>query len=281
MFWCRSSSVARTRALRCGGARGGGGFVPGFTLIEILVVIAIIAILASLLLPVLSLGKAKGKRMACVNNLKQFVFSTQMYSADNDGKLVENVPMTNGPAANAPNSWVPGNMMAAADATNQALIRQGKLFPYASQIGIYHCPADTSQSGGGPRVRSYSMNSWMGSRTMEREPSGYGYGDGYYRTFVRESEVAAAGPSRLWTIADEHEATIDDAWFLVTMDDSRPFASFPATRHDHGFALNFADGHVETYKLRDPNTRGPSAQGVQISKMNSDWLRLKSVTTVR
>jgi prepilin-type N-terminal cleavage/methylation domain-containing protein len=253
--------------------------VTGFTLIEILVVIVIIAILATLLLPVLSSGKAKGKRVACLNNLKQFVFSAQMYSADNDGKLVENVPMTNGPAVGTTNSWVPGNMMVAADATNQALIRQGKLFPYASQVATYHCPADMSQSRGVPRVRSYSMNGWMGSRTMEREPGGYW--DRYYRTFVRESEIAAAGPATLWTIADENEATIDDAWFLVTMDDSRPFASFPATRHDHGYALNFADGHVETYKLRDPNSQASYGQGAQISKMNSDWLRLKSVTTIR
>jgi len=251
----------------------------GFTLIEVLVVIAIIAILAAMLLPVLSLGKAKGRRIACLNNLKQFVFSTQMYSADNDGKLVENVPLTNGPAAVTTNSWVPGNMMVAADSTNQALIRQGKLFPYASQVATYRCPADTSQTGGVPRVRSYSMNSWMGSRTMER---GFGYGDGYYRTFVRESEIATAGPATLWCIADEHEVTIDDAWFLVTMDDTRPFASFPAMRHDHGYALNFADGHVETYKLRDPNSQPPVAQaGGQIGKMNFDWLRLKSVTTIR
>jgi len=277
MLWCRSSSFVRTRALRCGGARGGGRFVGGFTLIEILVVIAIIAILAALLLPVLSLGKAKGKRVGCLNNLRQFALSTQMYNADNDGKLVENLPLDAG--AQATNSWVRGNMKVAADATNQALLRQGKLFPYASQVATYRCPADTSQSAGVPRVRSYSMNSWMGSRYMEREPGGYQ--GSYYRTFVRESEIAVAGLATLWTIGDEHEATIDDAWFWVTMDDSRPFASFPATRHDHGYALNFADGHVETYKMRDPNSQPPGGFGVQINKMNSDWLRLKSVTTIR
>jgi type II secretory pathway pseudopilin PulG len=238
-------------------------------LIELLLVIAIIAILASLLMPALATAKFKGKRTACLSNLKQSALSFQMYSADNGGKLARNYPL----AESGGNCWVLGDMKVSYDATNTAIIRQGKLFPYANQVTLYRCPTDPSRVNDEPRVRSYSMNGWIGSRYMEtyQRPSGF-------RTFVRDSELSAAGPAMLWVIADEHEVSIDDAWFLVTMDDSRPFASFPATRHERGYGLNFADGHAEFYKLRDPPTQ--LADG-QTSPYNSDWQRLKQVTTIR
>jgi len=231
-----------------------------------------IAVLAALLLSALVAAKARAKEAICLNNLNQLTLAAQIYAADNDGKLAENHSLSN---SRATNSWVLGNMQNSHDATNVTLLRQSKLFPYAHNEGLFHCPADDSQSGGVPRVRSYSMNSWMGSRDMETAP----YSPTGYRTFVKDSELARAGAGTLWYIADEDVTTIDDGWFLVTMDDSQPFASFPATRHFRGYGLNFVDGHTEIYRLRDPNSRANMSAATV--KNNTDWVELKQVTTFK
>lgn len=241
----------------------------GFTLLELLVVVAIMALIAALLLPALSAAKGRANTAGCVNNLRQLLLGWKMYADDNNGVLAVNVPLPE----NTP-AWVTANFSIPGQKTNPAILLQGLVFPYVRNPALYHCPADTTMTNGAPCVLSYAMNGWMGSRTMN-QPQLSGY-ESSYRTFVRESEISVIGAaSRLWVISDEDPSTLNDGWFLVTMDNSRPFASFPGIRHQHGSGMAFADGHAQIFKLRNP----ASVPGTQISAANTDWLLLKQITT--
>lgn len=239
-----------------------------FTLIELLVVITIIAILAAVLVPVLTPAKAKAKSAGCLNNLRQLALGWTMYADDNNGTLVGNLPQPN-----PETSWVNGYFSPQFPATNQAIIRQGKLYAYVANPSVFHCPADTAQIAGVPNVLSYSMNGWMGSRTMNQ---GQLTVSSTYRTFARESEISAiSATARLWVFSDEDSSTLNDGWFMVTMDDRQPFASFPGVHHQHGGGMTFADGHAQIFKLHDPAT----VPGKYISAANADWILFKQMTT--
>jgi prepilin-type N-terminal cleavage/methylation domain-containing protein/prepilin-type processing-associated H-X9-DG protein len=84
-----------------------------FTLVELLVVIAIIAILASLLLPGLASARDKGRKAACLSNLRQIGIAVLNYATDNDGKIPfgpKAPPFTN-PADFYPSTGAPTSLI--------------------------------------------------------------------------------------------------------------------------------------------------------------------------
>jgi type II secretory pathway pseudopilin PulG len=67
-----------------------------FMFVELLVVIAVVAILAGMLLPALAKAKQKAQRINCVNNLKQVGLAFRIWSGDNGDKHPPNVSTNKG-----------------------------------------------------------------------------------------------------------------------------------------------------------------------------------------
>ncbi len=132
-----------------------------FTLIELLVVIAIIAILAAMLLPVLGRAKETGRRISCLNNLKQLSLAAQMYVNDNQG---------NYPPRSGTDRW------------------PDKLYDnYGKNIQLLLCLSETETpdtAGSNPSnnvadasPRSYIMNGWNDYFQNATDPQGLNSGD--------------------------------------------------------------------------------------------------------
>ena len=73
-----------------------------FTLIELLIVIAIIAILAAILLPVLAKAKERALRVSCANNLREYGTALKIYANDSN----DNLPNTYSAANPTPANWL-------------------------------------------------------------------------------------------------------------------------------------------------------------------------------
>lgn len=109
----------------------------GFTLIELMVVIAIIALMAALLFPALSRAKESGRRTACASHLRQLGVALAIYAGENEGWY---------PAATMAQHW------------------PAQLFRNYESFGVLLCPSDPAPRAANAGLRpdeaprSYVMN---------------------------------------------------------------------------------------------------------------------------
>ena len=233
---------------------GVAGSLPAsaFTLIELLVVITIIAILAALLLPVLSKAKIAAKKAPCMSNQRQLATTWVMYANDNNDQLVANGISD---ASVAKKLWVQGAFTHTLDNTNSALMLDPNFALFANYlhtIRVYVCPTDRATVKIGnqlyDKIRSYSLNNYLGwTGDWDRRLSTS------YKVFQKFSEVGRKMPDGVFTFMDVNPDSICWPFFGVKMDIDSYF-NFPNSSHNRGGVISFADAHVEYHRWRDPRT---------------------------
>lgn len=166
-----------------------------FTLIEILAVVAIVALLVAILLPAISRARDQARGVACRSNLKQLMAGQLMYVAEQkvlpgthglfwmqllfgqewsrpagvtwDGARDKLVVLTYTPAYQQPYSRDPE--------FNSDVPARGTLYRYTKSPSVYLCPSDlpgladdTALGGGGNGRLSYSVNAYIGYQAPEQ-----------------------------------------------------------------------------------------------------------------
>ena len=246
----------------------------GFSLIELLVVVAVIAILAALLLPALNKAKLRACGVHCMNNNRQLALGWIMYAHDNNDRIVYASDDGSG-TANPKNqyAWTQQHLDFTTDPKNwdiNADITLGPLWPYYRNASIYKCCADhsyiTVNGARKPRVRSISMNLYLGGFAGQMLNVWLANGSQYsQQLFLRLHQVSsrgAPGAAKTFLFLDEREDVINWGNYYTEMLGFSPrnpaqyqfTVDLPGFYHHRACGFSFCDGHAEIHRWHDDRT---------------------------
>jgi competence protein ComGC len=250
-----------------------------FSLPELCVLIACVAVLFSLLVPALAATKTQSASAGCLSNLRQLMTGWEMYREESRDFLMSNAPL--GSTGN--NGWINGNgaeaWVAAMGNTNASFYTNAVMWRYVkNNLSVFRCPGDVVPSANGTRIRSYSMNGQVGFVNL-----GYSSSSGW-RNYIKSSDIFRPSPAGLFVFADESPMTINDGY--LQSDLNQPdFPDVPASYLDGACGFSFADGHGEIHRWQTSVLLIPLQYGLTLTQpisttgQNADWIWLRSHTS--
>ncbi|NOS70472.1 MAG: prepilin-type cleavage/methylation domain-containing protein [Verrucomicrobia bacterium] len=251
-----------------------------FTFVELLVVVAVLALGAILLVPAMARTQLDSRSARCLNNHGQLARAWLMYASDNNDKLATSYASV----SSSQPSWAPGllDWDLTPDNTNTVLLTDPRYSILATYFGkdarLFKCPADQYVSGiqrtrgWKERIRSISQNVYAGNGSSGFDPG--------YALVRKLTGLVNPKPAETWISIDEHGDSINDGIFFAPY--STGWIDLPAHYHDGGAGVAFADGHTEMHRWQGSVLKFPAPLSMFISvpPVTNDpdilWLRFRT-----
>jgi prepilin-type N-terminal cleavage/methylation domain-containing protein len=201
-----------------------------FTLVELLVVIALITILAALLFPAITAAKDKAKRASCMNNLRQINTGLRMYCDDSTDKAPRTPGTANSPGLN----WT--------GYKNLMKSYVGLKGSSSSQEKVFACPADTFHYD-----FTTNFGTYVAQSLHDQPPDylSYAFNGGNARTNSNAPGIAGRTLASIknpvnTVLVTEAPALIPYSWHGPKL----PFSPENAIFNNAKDMVSFVDGHV-------------------------------------
>jgi len=244
----------------------------GFTVTELIVVVAVIALIVALILPALGTVRSKARTMKCLTNQRSITMANYAYAGANNSRFAS--PRTdsygmlyvNGTTLNnaSQHCWVKaeGANVVSNAYEKPSAIEQGSLYPYIGDVNTYVSPDEPTNpyasniSSTSTRVRSYSINALLGTTHPDELPDF----DGDFTSTMNgvTPQLSAYNSTTIGTIKspqrmmstlveDDSVAYNNEGWLVLPQ--MANWIDWPAPWRPDAITLSYVDGSTESYEL--------------------------------
>lgn len=213
-----------------------------FSLVELLVVVAIIMVLASLLLPTLARGKQSAERIRCVNNLRQLGLATHLYWDENGGNCFR----FGGTSTNGGQLYWFGWIQNGEEGNRAFDASQGALYPYLRGRGIELCPSFRYDNS---RLKLKATGATFGygyNLSLSAPPNRSPVNLGQVLRPEAKALLADAAQINTWQAPASPNNPLLEEWYFIDTSTNQPNGHF---RHHGKAEVQFCDGHAGLEKM--------------------------------
>ena len=199
----------------------------GFTLIEMLIVLVIIAQLTAIILPVFSRARESARRASCAGNLKQIGLGIELYAADND-------------------DYYPNKILPPSD-INPRCAWADRILPYTKNTQMFLCPSASKQpyEPGCPADNLEEKNDFG---NLQGYDGAYSLVDLSTNAYFPHA-ASFTHPSSTASVLDGRGIYISPINKDMTTLEGLSLSGVVLGRHSEGWNMLFLDGHVKWTRL--------------------------------